>query len=109
MDIIVTTPKNKSQEASREADYCKKNGGGYYFRVFPVKRYPRNIKIGDKVFYIDNGYIRGFCLIDACGLNFSKTPYHNQILIFFLLDLAFSLVEVAQDGLQLEQPRPKER
>lgn len=74
MDIIVTTPKNKSQEAAEEAEYCKKNGGGYYFRVFPVKRYPRNIKIGDKVFYIDGGYVRGFCLIDACGLNFSKTP-----------------------------------
>lgn len=71
MDIIVTTPKNKMSEAAQEAEDMKSQGGGYYFRVFPIKRYPKNLFSGDKVFYVEDGYIRGFCEVSWRGINTS--------------------------------------
>lgn len=59
-DIIVTTPKNRVAEAAREAEEVKAAGGGYYYRYFSPKRAPK-IEKDDRVYYIEDGYIRGFC------------------------------------------------
>lgn len=58
-DILVTTPKSKMKEAEREAEYIKKNGGGYYFRVFK-KEPSKGLSVGDRAFYVEDGYIRGY-------------------------------------------------
>ena len=60
MDIIVTTPKSQMANAAKEAEDCKKAGGGYYFRR--LNRYPKRLRLGDRVWYVEDGYIRGFAV-----------------------------------------------
>ena len=64
MDIIVTTPKTEMNAAAAEAEYIKTVGGGYYHRFFNTL--PK-VSIGDKVFYVENGFITGFaiCIIHS--------------------------------------------
>lgn len=64
MDIIVTTPKKLSKQAAQEAEDCKKAGRSYYFRRFAVGRAPK-VEKGDRVFYVEDGHVRGFCLVDS--------------------------------------------
>jgi hypothetical protein len=61
-DIIVTTPKNQMAEAAREAEEVKAAGGGYYYRNYHGTVRP-NVGVGDRVYYVEDGYIRGFCLV----------------------------------------------
>lgn len=61
MDIIVTTPKNERLNAKKEAERILKEGGGLYFRRF--SSLPTKLNIGDKVFYTEDGYIRGFATV----------------------------------------------
>jgi hypothetical protein len=61
-DIIVTTPKNRMAEAAREAEEVKAAGGGYYYRDYRNYRCPK-IGKGERVYYVEDGYIRGFCLV----------------------------------------------
>lgn len=61
MDLLVTTPQSESENARREAEHLITNGGGYYFRCFFA--HPR-VEVGDKVFYVERGYIRGYAIID---------------------------------------------
>lgn len=60
MDIIVTTPKTEMESAAAEAEFIKITGSGYYYRFF--KTLPK-IKVGDKVFYTENGFITGFATV----------------------------------------------
>lgn len=60
MNIIVTTPKSEMETSKKEAEKMKKEGGGLYFRRFD--RLPLKLNVGDKVFYTENGYIRGFAV-----------------------------------------------
>lgn len=60
-DIIVTTPKSEIENAKKEADNCIKNNGGYYFRRLNSK--PKHIDIGSKIFYVEDGYVRGYGVI----------------------------------------------
>ena len=60
-DIIVTTPKFKRQIAAAEAEDIKARGGGEYFRT--VRSVPKKFGPGDRVFYVDRDYIRGFCVV----------------------------------------------
>ena len=62
MDIIVTTPKSQMANAAQEAADCIENGGGEYFRRFPINQVP-NINIGERVFYVEDGYIRGYARV----------------------------------------------
>ena len=62
MDIIVTTPKAEMANAAREAEACKRDGGGEYFRRFPVDRAPQVLP-GDRVYYVEDGAIRGFAVV----------------------------------------------
>jgi len=68
LDIIVTTPKSETENAAREAENCIQAGGGFYFRRFPVK--PQGVKVGDRVFYVEDGYIRGYAVV--CDIFFSN-------------------------------------
>jgi len=59
MHIIVTTPKSQMANAAQEAEDCIEDGGGEYFRRFPIRQSP-HIDIGERVFYVEDGYIRGY-------------------------------------------------
>ena len=64
-DIIVTTPKKQMGNAAMEAEQAKKHGG-YYFRRLSSR--PKKIQKGSRVFYVEDGYVRGFgkaCRIDT--------------------------------------------
>lgn len=67
MDIIVTTPKSQMSNAAQEAADCIANGGGYYFRRFNLPG--PDVKKGDNVFYVEDGYVRGFCVVDRVQHN----------------------------------------
>jgi hypothetical protein len=60
-DIIVTTPKSESENSAQEAHRCIKNGGGFYFRRF--NHMPKNLSVGSKIFYVEDGYIRGYGVV----------------------------------------------
>ena len=61
-NIIVTTPKSEMENAAQEAQECLVAGSGFYFRKIGKK--PKDIKIGkSKIYYVEDGYVRGFGLI----------------------------------------------
>jgi len=62
-DIIVTTPQSQMANAAQEAKDCMAAGGGTYFRRFPRAYAPHRCNKGDRVWYVEDGYIRGFCVI----------------------------------------------
>jgi len=61
MDIIVTTPKSQIHAAANEAKDALAGKVHYYFRVF--NKNPKKLQQGDKVFYVENGYITGFATV----------------------------------------------
>jgi hypothetical protein len=61
MDIVVTTPKNQMASAAREATACIVAGGGEYHRKLHC--IPQKCGKGSKVFYVEDGYIRGFAVV----------------------------------------------
>jgi hypothetical protein len=63
MDIIVTTPRSEMANAAREAADCIRDGGGQYFRRFPLRQHPL-VEPGDRVYYVEDGFIRGFARIE---------------------------------------------
>jgi hypothetical protein len=63
--IVVTTPKQNTQRAEQEAKDCIRNEGGSYFRKLPYRTYPKSIQVGDRVYYILNNFVRGFCLVQS--------------------------------------------
>ena len=70
-DIVVTTPKNQVAKAVYEAKSCIDSGGGKYYRHFPSR--PKHIAIGSKVFYVEDGFVRGFAMVVEifCGKAFA--------------------------------------
>jgi len=58
-NIIVTTPKSEIANSAYEAQECIKSGGGFYVRKLGKNR-PKNLHAGSKVYYVEDGYIRGF-------------------------------------------------
>jgi len=62
MDILVTTPKHAHQLASEEAKFVEKNPDAYWFRTLRGKP---NVQVGDRVYYVDNGRIRGYGIVFA--------------------------------------------
>lgn len=64
MDIVVTTPKSERVQAEAEAEWAKAQGGGpgiLYFRR--MAKIPTKLQSGDRVFYVEDGYVRGFCTL----------------------------------------------
>lgn len=63
-DILVTTPKTQVLHAAREAQTCIGQGGGIYFRRLPLR--PELVKPKlSKVFYVEDGFVRGYGIMDA--------------------------------------------
>lgn len=62
MDIIVTTPLSERANAAQEAADCIRDGGGEYFRRFPRNLAP-DVRTGDRVYYVEDGWIRGYALV----------------------------------------------
>lgn len=65
MDIIVTTPKTRMREAAEEAADCIAAGGGEYFRRFHSPNVPIDLNEDDRVFYVEDGFIRGFARVSG--------------------------------------------
>jgi len=64
MDIVVTMPKNQMANAAREAQDCIREGGGAYFRrLAPPHAHKPPVETGDRVFYVEDGYLRGFAVV----------------------------------------------
>lgn len=66
-DIIVTTPKSQMKAAAQEAadaiaSFERGLGLTEYFRRFPLSAYPKNVESGDRVYYVEDGYVRGFAV-----------------------------------------------
>lgn len=64
MDIIVTTPKSEMANSAREAADCLAAGGGEYFRRFGMNATDPNCFPGNRVYYVEDGYVRGFAVVD---------------------------------------------
>lgn len=62
-DIVVTTPKSEMKAAAAEAQDCICRGGGHYFRRLNSR--PTGMDPGSKVFYVEDGYIRGYATLCA--------------------------------------------
>ena len=60
--IIVTTPKSEMENSALEASECIKNNGGFYLRKLGKNR-PKGLDIGSKIYYIEDGYLRGFGVV----------------------------------------------
>ena len=63
MDIIVTTPRGEMANAAQEAADCITAGGGEYFRRLPSRQVPSLLAPGDRCYYVEDGYVRGFAVI----------------------------------------------
>jgi hypothetical protein len=63
MDIIVTTPKTEIKNAVKEAEEAKAGRVQYYFRR--LASFPKDLKVGDKVFYVEDNYITGCAVVSA--------------------------------------------
>lgn len=61
-DLIVTTPLADRAIAAQEARNAIANGGGRYFRQ--LRNRPKRLRAGDRVFYVEAGYVRGFAIVD---------------------------------------------
>ena len=68
MDIIVTTPKSQMANAAQEAADCIENGGGEYFRRFHSTAGPQKLGYNDRVYYVEDGYVRGFAVVARSSL-----------------------------------------
>lgn len=63
MNIAVTTPRTKIPDAVREANDAKAGKVTHYFRR--LSGYPKNLKIGEKIFYVEKDFITGFAIVEA--------------------------------------------
>lgn len=60
LDIIVTTPKSKHKLAASEAKFVEEHPDAYWFRT--IRGTPK-VQVGDRVYYVDNGYITGYGVV----------------------------------------------
>jgi len=72
-DIVVTTPKNRMAEAAAEAEAVEHGDAKYYFRDY---RKPPPVSPDDRVYYVEDGFVRGFCL--AAGVLAHRNGTHRM-------------------------------
>jgi len=101
-DILVTTPINDSKSAAQEAINCLQANGGYYFRSMKIN--PIDLAVGSKIFYVDNGYIRGFAVVDSIqngSIICSTTGKRFNNYLFFMRADSWKWIEpIAYKGFQ---------
>ena len=66
-DIIVTTPKSAIRSAAIEANLVKSGGATHYYRNY---RTAPPVEKGSRVYYVEDGYIRGYCLVDYLDVDY---------------------------------------
>ena len=63
-DLVVTTPKSEMAKAAEEAAWARRQRGGprtlYFRRIGTV---PKEAGTGSRLFYVEDGYVRGFCTL----------------------------------------------
>lgn len=59
MDILVTTPKSEIETSCLEGEQVEVDGG-YWFRTF---RFKPKVDVGDKIFFVEAGLIKGYGII----------------------------------------------
>ena len=65
------------KESAQEAADCIAVGGGSYFRQFGYLRdgklvgWPKNLDLGDRVWYVEDSYVRGYAIVDDIMLTSS--------------------------------------
>lgn len=87
MDILVTTPKTEVINSQREANELIQAGGGEYFRRLNTR--PKNLKPGDKIFYTENGFVRGYAVVKEIRtdqMQCSTTGKHFAAGIYLIMD-----------------------
>jgi hypothetical protein len=62
-NIVVTTPQTHRKRAAQEALDCIGAGGGFYFRRFGGRCFPKRLETGDRVYFVQENYLRGFALV----------------------------------------------
>jgi len=60
MDILVTTPKSEHETAKEEAEAVTRDPNAFWFRT--IRGRP-NVRVGDRVYYVDEGMIRGYGIV----------------------------------------------
>lgn len=75
MDIIVTTPKKYRKVAAEEAELIKERGYGSY--IHSLSSVPKHTQAGDKIFYVEDGYVRGFAIIQFIGTDSYSLDNHT--------------------------------
>jgi len=55
LDILVTVPKTEIENTEKENAFCQLYGDAVQFWAIPRK--PKNLNIGDRVYFIKNGFI----------------------------------------------------
>ena len=66
-DIIVTTPKSAIRSAAVEANMVKSGEATHYYRNY---RKAPPVEHGSRVYYVEDGYIRGYCLVDYLDVDY---------------------------------------
>lgn len=69
MNMLVTTPKSEIDNSIDEAEALEEFGG-YYFRTY---RFRPKVEVGDKIYFTENGQIRGY------GIIISVLQTHGEI------------------------------
>lgn len=64
LNILVTTPKSKKSIAEEEGKKVNVEGG-YWFRVF---HFQPQVSIEDRIYFVDDGMIRGYGIIFDCSM-----------------------------------------
>jgi hypothetical protein len=110
-DIIVTTPKKEIENAALEAKVCREAGGGFYFRTFSKR--PKGLKFGSRIFYVEDGYIRGYALVSQikegemqCSV--TKKQYGEGYHAIMKADSWTWIKPIAMKGFQGWKPMPLE-
>lgn len=104
MDIIVTTPKTEIASAAKEAADAIAGKVEYYFRR--LSKLPSNLKVGDKVWYIEDGYIRGYAIVSAISneqgqqCNTTNKNYASGVYVWMRCDSWTWIKPIKFKGLQ---------
>jgi len=56
MDIVVTIPKSESKTIQKEEEWAKQQSGTLY-EYWKIGRQPKKLKVGERVYFIENGKI----------------------------------------------------
>jgi len=76
-NIIVTTPKSEMQNSADEAKECIEQYGGYYFRKLGKNR-PVGVAEKSKIYYVEDGYIRGFGVVASIAMSGYECNYTDR-------------------------------